>query len=195
MTSGLKAPIVDLTPDLGKIVEAILLILEAASNRGKTLTQYEIVKTLFFADRHHLNEYGRPITFDNYKAMKHGPVPNFAYNLLRGDSYELSQLDFDLPWIATPIPGKKAKNYTATHAPDADALSPSEIEAIEDSLTVVLTLGFGQVKRLTHEDAAYVEAWGGDETTSYPMSLALLFDEPNFDLAEDLQYLSQFGSN
>lgn len=195
MDNGKKAPIVELTPDLSKIVEAILLILKVGAERGKTVTQYEIVKTLFLADRRHLNEYGRPITFDNYKAMKHGPVPSFAYNLLKGDRFELSQLGFDLPWSATPLPGTRAKSYTATTAPDNDALAPSETEAITDSFTVVSTLGFSQVRRLTHEDAAYLDAWEGDETTSYPMALALLFDDPNPALAEDLQYLSQFGSN
>lgn len=195
MNSGTTAPIVTLKPDLNKIVEAILLVLKAAADRGVAATQYQIVKAIFLADRHHLNEYGRPITFDNYKAMKHGPVPDLVYNLLRGDRYVLSTLDFELPWEAKAVPGSRAKTFRATHAPNEDALSPSEVEALTDAFTVVATLGFEQTRRLTHEDPAYIAAWGGDETTSYPMDLALLFDEPNRDLAEDLQYISQFGAN
>ena len=56
------------------------------------ITQYDIVKSLFLADKAHLNRYGRPITFDNYFAMKDGPVPNLAYNLLKRDNYSLRRL-------------------------------------------------------------------------------------------------------
>lgn len=196
MANGNKAPVVELTPDLNKIVETILLILKNAAARGKSVTQYDIVKTIFLADRQHLNEYGRPITFDNYVAMKDGPVPSKAYDIVKGGSWAERIVGSQLPWTTTPVPGTaRAKNFTATMAPAEDVFSPSEVEAIENSLTVVLTLGFTQVRRLTHEDPSYVDAWGGDETTSYPMSLGLLFDEPNFELAEDLQYVSQFGSH
>ncbi|WP_461381806.1 Panacea domain-containing protein [Devosia indica] len=196
MASVTKAPIVELTPDLNKIVESILLVLKKAAERGKSVTQYDIVKTIFLADRLHLNEYGRPITFDNYFAMKDGPVPTKVYDLVKGGPWAERLIGGELPWTTTPAPGTaRAKLFKATLDPAEDVFSPSEIEAIENSLTVVLSLGFSQVRRLTHEDPSYVDAWGGDETTRYPMSLGLLFDEPNFELAEDLQYLSQFGSH
>lgn len=197
MASSAKAPLVKLTPDLNKIVEAILLVLQTAREKGKTVTQYDIVKTFFLADRRHLNEFGRPITFDNYVAMKHGPVPSQAYDLLKGGSYAKQLVGGDLPWKSEPIAGSPARKFTGTVDHDPEVFAPSEVEALLESFTVVTSLGFGQIKRLTHEDAAYLDAWeGGPEGNgSYPMSLGLLFDNPNMDLAADLEFVSQFGSN
>jgi len=194
--TGAKAPVVRLTPDLNKIVEAILFVLKIARDRGKIVTQYDVVKTLFIADRRHLNEYGRPITFDNYYAMRHGPVPRNAYNLLKGDRLTVQATGAEPPWTSEPIPGSNARKFQANTVPSEEVFSPSEIEIIEESFTVVKSLGFGQIRRITHEDAAYVDAWEGGETGngSYPMSLALLFDEPNAALAEDLEFLTQLDA-
>src|SRR5271155_2168922 len=44
-------------PDRERILEAIIYLI----NKGKNLSQYDIVKTIFLADKAHLNRYGRPI--------------------------------------------------------------------------------------------------------------------------------------
>ena len=190
-----KAPRVRLSPDLNKIVEAILFILKMGEDQGKTVTQYDIVKTLFLADRRHLNEYGRPITFDNYVAMKHGPVPSKSYDLLKGAAAAQAEVGGELPWTATAQPGSAAMRFTATVDPDLDELSPSEAEILADSFVAIKGLNFDQVRRLTHEDAAYIEAWEDGETGngSYPMSLGLLFDHPNWEVANELEFVSKNG--
>ena len=190
-----KAPRVKLSPDLNKIVEAILFVLKLGADRGKTVTQYDVVKTLFLADRRHLNDYGRPITFDNYVAMFHGPVPSQTYDLLKGGRAAEAAIRGSLPWTSDPIPGQNARSFVATMDPDLDQLAPSEVEAIAESFTVVKSLGFDQVRRLTHEDVAYLEAWEGgpNGNGSYPMSLGLLFDKPNWEIASELEFVSKFG--
>ena len=40
------------------------------------LTRGKIAKLLFFADKRHLVQYGRPITGDWYAALQHGPLPS-----------------------------------------------------------------------------------------------------------------------
>src|SRR6266446_7375344 len=86
-----KARVIAMHPNQGRIVEAILFIFAEACERKIAVTQYDIVKSLFLADRAHLNKYGRPITFDNYVAMEHGPVPSTAYNFLKEDARALSK--------------------------------------------------------------------------------------------------------
>ena len=38
---------------------------------------------LLFADKKHLERYGRFITGDTYSAMENGPVPSFAYDVVK----------------------------------------------------------------------------------------------------------------
>ena len=62
-----------LQPNKQKILESVLFLIELAEKETYHPTQYELVKSIFIADFHHLKKYGRPITFDNYSAMELGP--------------------------------------------------------------------------------------------------------------------------
>ena len=66
-------------PDKDRILAAALFLM----NEYPGITQYQIVKSIFFADERHLNTYGRPVTFDNYVAMPRGPVPSLVLDLLK----------------------------------------------------------------------------------------------------------------
>ena len=61
-----------------KASEAIDLIARARPG----ITQYFIGKLLYLADKAHFLDWGRPITFDRYVAMVHGPVPSAVRNML-----------------------------------------------------------------------------------------------------------------
>jgi uncharacterized phage-associated protein len=184
-----------MTPNVHRILAALYHAMQLARGRGRPVTQYDLVKTLFLADRAHLNEWGRPITYDNYAAMLHGPVPSLAYDLLKANAKALRDCHISqLPWTAAPQ--ARGVQY---YSPIDDALSPedflsqSDLEALADALGTVLRLGFGQIRRLTHEDPAYVDAWreeGGK--AAYDMRLGLLFDEPDFERANQLAEYSPY---
>lgn len=57
-----------------KALEVILWF----AQRGRT-DFHGILKLLFFADKHHLNAYGRPIVGDQYKALPYGRVAQTTY--------------------------------------------------------------------------------------------------------------------
>lgn len=191
-----KAPIVRLNPSKPRLLESILLILAEAEKRQKPVTQYSVLKTLFLADRAHLNRYGRPITFDNYVAMKDGPVASCAYNVLKGDvDY---QKDFGLTqplWEVRKAPEISAKAlvfHSPLRAPNMDILSETDAEELSDALTSVLSLTFKQLRLITHQDQAYLEAWDDEgDKKSYPMSYGMLFEVPNFDEAKNLEFVSK----
>ena len=72
-------------------------------------------------------------------------------------------------------------------------LSESDRDALEAACGTVLKLGFRQIRILTHEDPAYLDAWpeNGDSGV-YEMRLALLFDTPNPDAAEEIAEFSKY---
>lgn len=190
-----RAPLHSMTPQFERIIAAIAFVINEGRINEQTITQYDLVKSLFIADRAHLNKYGRPITFDNYAAVKDGPVPCTSYNFLKEDQQTLRRLDRMLPWLrnAAPNISPKAFSFTISEGDvDTSALSESDMDELRAALTVVKSLGSNQVRRLTHEDPAYIEAWKDDgEAQSYHMSYSLLFDVPNEEMASDLAFLSE----
>ena len=145
----------------------------------------------------HLNKYGRPITFDNYVAMKHGPVPSLAYDLLKENATarEFWRNRAQLPWHRREAPeiGEGCFSYeTPARVFSDEVLSETDVEELKACLTVVKALHFHQIRKLTHEDQAYLDAWEDDGVSQqYPMSYALLFDAPNDEKAEELSFLSK----
>lgn len=189
------APRIRLEPNLAKIIGAITWIIAEADRRKREITQYDVLKTLFLADKSHLNEYGRPVTFDNYYAMKDGPVASVAYNLLKEDKRILGKYRIKkLPWKRSARESGSGRYYysNAKDTTDEDVLSPSDVSALGDALTTVKSLTFSQIRSLTHNDAAYIEAWKDDSTKkAHLISYGMLFDSPDFEAAGTVQFLSK----
>jgi uncharacterized phage-associated protein len=191
--SGPVAPRVHLKPNVAKIIAAISYVIALGDIRRMPVTQYDILKTVFIADKSHLNRYGRPVTFDNYYAMRAGPVPSLSYDLLKEKQTKLRQLHLrTLPWKRQDGSGGRYFYTDAdTHGID-DSLSDSDKDALKDAFATIKSLTFGQIIGLTHDDPAYKEAWRGEgEQNAFLMSLGMLFDTPNFDEAEALEFLSK----
>ena len=191
-----KAPRVNLTPNITKILAAICLVIQKAQENEFVVTQYDIVKTLFLADKKHLNTYGRPITYDNYCAMKHGPVPSVSYDLLKGNNRTLQKYGLQqLQWEKTPAPSinKTASVYRLKKGVkcNMDSLSESDCEALEHALMTVNGLTVSQLRKLTHGDFAYMEANPDEESGNFRMSLGLLFDVPDYEAAEQVEFFSK----
>jgi uncharacterized phage-associated protein len=191
MTSTVE--IVKPKPHLAKIIESILAVIGYAQLQGHKPTQYDIVKTVFLADRSHLNKYGRPITYDQYFAMYHGPVASCTYDILKEKPFALKQVGSALPWKREQIDQFKFSYHTPSRIVDEDILSPSDVEELEAAYKIVSSLGFRKVRKLTHEDVAYTEAWRdeGGPNAAYPMAYGLLFDQPDFMRSKEIAFLSE----
>lgn len=189
-----QPPIHEMVPATDKLIEAILFLISEGRDRECDVSQYDIVKSLFFADKSHLNRFGRPITFDNYVAMPNGPVPSLSYRILKN---EIDPSDFGLdylPWdkISGEHPNPKVFLYrNPARQPSQDVLSESDMDALRDAFATVKSLTFGQIRKLTHDDPAYIAAWGDGESSNAPMSYGMLFDVPDYEEAEHLQFVSQ----
>jgi len=188
------APRVRLRENIAKTTEAIRVVISEAGRRCTRVSQYDILKTLFLADRSHLNKYGRPITYDNYFAMRDGPVASLAYNLLKEDNQTLQSYRIEhLPWVRTGPQTGSGRYYYEVLSQNYgdDVLSPSDVSALSDALTTILSMTYSQIKKLTHDDPAYIEAWRDEGPRSVPMSYGMLFEAPDYEMAERIQALSE----
>lgn len=184
-----------------KTVEVILFLIEEAERRGTYVTTYDIVKSIFVADVAHLNNYGRPISYDNYYAMKDGPVPSAAYDLLgdeRPEKYGIEYGDWPL-WHKEPSPrdGRLAMKFVRPkRSTNLRMLSETDISALKEALSLIKAQSFTETRDMTHEYAAYREAWNPEgDKKSYLMSYPLLVDcgEDAEDLVSDLVHASHYG--
>ena len=152
-----------------KALAAILYVAHKLLNNTaeKRADLYKLQKILYFADKEHMANYGRPMTGDFYVAMKDGPVPSRTYDMLkqiRGDGCYCSTPDFinklneSISFIGNITVNPKK------HA-DTDKLSESDIEAIDNATELLKDLTFNQIKARSH-DSAYDAA---DESNNIPM--------------------------
>lgn len=188
-----KAEIVQLVPDIDRVVATIAYVIHAAALLKTRFSQYDIVKTIFLADRSHLNEFGRLVSSDKYVAMTHGPVPSTAYNLLKDDEATMARYRVGrLPWRSDAADeGKRLYRDAEVDLVD-DILSESDRSAIQAAASTVKGLTFSQIRKLTHGDPAYIDAWEeSKERKQFPMSLGMMFDAPNFERARELSEMSK----
>jgi uncharacterized phage-associated protein len=140
-----------------KAIEAILYI----ANQIADPTFHSISKLLYFADKTSLETYGRFVTGDTYYAMKFGPVPSNAYDLLKHAPQDGS-LGFRVD---------ECKNVTPLRPSKRDELSESDIETLDGVIDLYGRMPFWQKTENSHDDA-WQTAWEhrGDKGSA-PMSV------------------------
>lgn len=177
-----------------KTINALHYLICEANKRDVFPTQYELVKAVFLADRAHLNKFGRPITFDSYMAMLHGPVPSFAYDALK-QTFNWKSVELETaPWLSKQD-GRVHRFSSPNSTADSRKLSTSDQNCLSDALGTVLSLTFEQIRRLTHEDRAYVSAWRDEEGIyAFPIDMSLLLDEQDDGAIDDLRYLAEHAT-
>ena len=139
--------------DPDKAIQAILFV--ARSITGATF--HQISKIIYFADKDHLQKYGRLICGDSYVAMKHGPVPSGIYDIMKpvrgdgsSDCIEQAEKSFAVQGPYTVIPKTDV---------NMDAFSQSDIECLTAAIKQYGHLSFSQLTDLSHD-----KAWeGADE--------------------------------
>jgi uncharacterized phage-associated protein len=118
-------------------------------------TMYTILKMVYVADRLHLERYGRPITGDRFIAMKEGACPSKIYDsmkVLRGENNHnhLPDSEHYLEVDATTC------DVAVKDMPSLDALSASEIECLDETVSILARCGRWHIRDLAH-DAAWKE--------------------------------------
>jgi len=192
----LPNPGMELKPHNRKILESLVFLIHEALGRGYRPTQYDLVKSIFIADYHHMNKYGRPVTYDTPHAMTHGPVPTRAYDMLKPSfnwpaAYGLEAAPFSMRDYPEKGPTVR-EYYNPSRAPDYRVLSKSDLNALSDALVYVIEKGFAGTKDWTHQLPAYKSAWASRGfSESVPMDLAALLEGNGEEDAEEIIFASK----
>ena len=161
--------------DAKKALEAILYVSKSTNNL------FNIVKTLYYADKFHLQEYGRVITGDCYIAMEDGPVPSGAYHLIkfaRGDAYLYDKNIFEAhPEKAIKVArdGKNTWIYPQRE-PDFNHLSESDLECLDEAIKKYANMDPGELWKLVHKEKSYNET---KRDEPIPLREIIALDIPN----------------
>ncbi len=122
--------------------------------------RFHVCKVLYFADRYHLEHFGRFVCGERYVAMKNGPVPSRTYDLIKAaDREEVPEISVD-DW-----------QITALRDANLNILSGSDIEALDWAIEKFGNLSFGDLWRFSHDDAVW-------KTTTADGELLKLPDQP-----------------
>ena len=137
----------DVQFDKVKTLNALLYV----ANRVQRKDFHKIFKIIYFADRQHLADWGRPITGDTYIAMEAGPVPSRLYDMMkivRGDSYmpdseglgKYFQID---NWMyVNPLVDA-----------DPNKLSSNELEVLDACIAKYSSLSYDEINEKSHDVA------------------------------------------
>jgi uncharacterized phage-associated protein len=105
-----------------KATQAAARLLEL---RGAPMSHLKLIKLLYLVDREALVRYGRPVTYDSYFSMPHGPVLSFTLD--RINEPEVSQGAY---WHRYIGPKQNNEVGLASASIPNDQLSPAEEELI-----------------------------------------------------------------
>jgi hypothetical protein len=146
---------IDFQLDRDKAREALVYLV---SKSAKGLDKYSACKLLFLADKYHLVRYGRTITGDRYFAMQHGPAPTRVLDLLGA----FIQDPDSVPDLSSALRVDATFQYPrvfVTNSVALENLSKSDIEALDEAVARFGSKQFPEMKTLTHDMAAYKNAW------------------------------------
>jgi hypothetical protein len=108
---------------------------------------HSIMKGCCFADRSHLNAYGRPILGATYRAMPFGPVLLEIHEMAKGEALWLSDLDADsYPWA---LEGRNPR-LVANDPPAMGVLSETDREELAAGFARSGGMNFNERTAATH---------------------------------------------
>lgn len=171
-----------------KALEAIVYI----ASKVDHVDTYHTVKTMFFADKKHLNDYARPILGDTYIKMKNGPVPSAVLDIINRKKDRISADIYAKALDAFDVSTDRKKYITPKREANLNEFSETDIECLDYAINFCKGKSFGQLKDITHEE----EAWRAASENGC-MDYELMLDDSNpnkndiiQDLREDSQWLA-----
>lgn len=155
------------------------------ANKWPGITAFYASKVLFFAEKKHLNEYGRPIVADTFVAMPNGPVPSTLYDFIRGRLGQSGDPDA----FRAAIDTSQYPSVIGKRAADENALSESDREALDAAVSFCRDKGFKHLSQLTHQERSWADA-----PDNGSMDYEKFIDEDNPNREEILEDAASFAA-
>lgn len=153
-----------------KAIEVLAFIAEKAPG----LTPFYVSKVLFYAEKWHLNRFGRPIIADTYVAMPDGPVPSTIKNFLDGNWEWIEEPDGLDQAVKIDRSGRRLRLNPGTRPVNTDLLSTTDMDCLLESIGFCKDKSFTVLSRMTH----FEKAWKSAEPNRY-MDYADFIDDDN----------------
>ena len=151
-----------------KVIEAIVYI----ASKQPGIDIFHMAKVLFYGEREHLRSYGRPITGDQFVAMKDGPVPSFALNIIKGKGEYVSadMLAYASKSFKTAGP---YSNITAIRDFDDGSFSRTDIECLSAALKQYGKMPFDELSKRVHAEPEWIKTYSPGTSTNIPFDLLI----------------------
>ena len=117
-----------------KTTQAAAMLLQL---RGQPMSHLKLVKLLYLLDREALTRWGRPVTYDWYYSMPHGPVLSFTLDRINGAG------DEDTYW--SRFIGERHNNEVRLR--DGAELTTDQLSPAEEALIREVFEKYGRMTR------------------------------------------------
>ena len=148
--------------DLDKLIASIGYF---ASRKIQDLSKLKVCKLLYYADKEHLIQYGRPIIGDIYYHLDNGPVPSKSLDIMNEvisrdkvylNSGEISNQEKFTQFLKVhKQPLSRHPTFQLKNGLDYGCFSESELEVLKSVLEKYGSLKAGQLIDRTHQEAPW----------------------------------------
>jgi hypothetical protein len=132
-----------------KAVEALAYI----AQQYPGVTPFFVSKILYFAEKRHLNEWGRPIVADTYIAMQAGPVPSTVKDYIEGNFSQVTRPETLSDAVRIEKGPKYLHVYPGRRPPDLSLLSETDVECLDRG--IIFCRKTPELSELTHREKAW----------------------------------------
>ncbi len=173
--------------DVEKFANAVAYFVKKSGNMDKL----KAAKLLYFLDKYHLMNYGRPVTGDCYHSLDYGPVPSMSLDIMNDVicGVPLRRLLHNKRTFETFLQVDKSKRYPVfvlKREPDLEVFSDSELEALDHTVNKHGNQSGPELINLTHKELAHKSVKNGE--IDYRLFIA---DSPNSSEMLELMELDQ----
>lgn len=128
----------------------------ASIERG--LTPLFVSKVIFFAEKAHINRYGRPIIGDTFIAMPKGPVPSTIKNYIDENWDWVGKPEGFDRFVAIRRPFGLRELHPGEQPPDDTILSESDRRCLQEAAVFCRGKTARQLSDLTHFEKSWLNA-------------------------------------
>jgi hypothetical protein len=134
--------------DIDKAVAAAAYVTRKKS--GARISIFELLKTMYAAEREALGSWHRPITGDSFCSMPRGVVLSRTYNLIKG---EVMGTNSDMVKWSKHFAPRTGNFVQLVSEPDYDYLSDRERDALESGFKLIASLiaEHGRIADVLHQ--------------------------------------------